>query len=99
MKKEYLIYPAQFFTATIYEWKTMLADEKHKEIIINSLHFLVNKKRMELNAFVIINNHLHLIWQSLRSFTPSQNQASFMKYTAQQLMQFVIKNDKRFLFF
>ncbi len=82
MKEEYLVYPAQFFTATIYEWKTLLANEKHKDIIIDSLHFLVNKKRIELNAFVIMNYHLHLIWQVLQSFTPSQNQASFMKYTA-----------------
>ncbi len=52
MKEEYLIYPAQFFTATIYEWKTMLANEKHKEIIIDSLHFLVNKKRIELNPLL-----------------------------------------------
>jgi putative transposase len=55
---------------------------------------LVNGKRIELNAFVIMNNHLHLIWQALQSFTPSQNQASFMKYTAQQLKRVLIKNDK-----
>ena len=44
------------------------------------MQFLVRKKRIELNAFVIMPNHLHLIWQALQSFTPSQNQASFMKY-------------------
>jgi REP element-mobilizing transposase RayT len=41
-----------------------------------------------------MNNHLHLIWLALQSFTPSQNQASFMKYTAQQSKRVLIKHDK-----
>lgn len=71
----------------------MLNDDKHKEIIIDSLRFLVTDKRIELNAFVIMSNHIHLIWQPLVGFTPSDIQASFMKYTAQQLKRSLIKND------
>ncbi len=41
-----------------------------------------------------MNNRIHLIWQSLQSFTPSQNQASFMKFTARQLMLSLFKDDK-----
>ncbi len=41
-----------------------------------------------------MNNHLHLIWQPLQSFTSSKNQASFMKYTAQQLLHSISKDDK-----
>ena len=93
MKEEYRIYPADYFTATIYEWKPLLANDHHKDIIIDSLQFLVEEQRIELNAFVIMNNHIHLIWQALQSFTPSQNQASFMKYTAQQLKRCMMKND------
>jgi REP element-mobilizing transposase RayT len=59
---------------------------------------LVSKKRIELNAFVPIaigmNNHVHFIWQALQSFTPSQNQASFMKFTARQLLLCFFKDDK-----
>ena len=50
-------------------------------------------KRIELNAFVIMSNHIHLIWQTLVGFAPSDIQASFMKYTAQQLKHSLIKND------
>ena len=60
MKEKYLLYPAEYFTSTIYEWKPVLADDNHKDIIIGSLQFLVEKKRIELNAFVIMNNHIHL---------------------------------------
>lgn len=41
-----------------------------------------------------MSNHIHLIWQPLVGFTPSEVQASFMKYTAQQLKRSLLKNDK-----
>src|ERR1019366_1943065 len=94
MKEEYLHYPANYFTATVYEWEPLLANDNYKDIIIESLQYLVNKKRIELNAFVIMNNHIHLIWQALQGYTPSQNQASFMKFTAQQLLRSLIKDDR-----
>ena len=93
MKQKYLLNPAEYFTSTIYEWKPVLADDNHKGIIIGSLQFLVEKKRIELNAFVIMNNHIHLIWQPLGIFSPSQVQASFMKFTAQQLKRSMMKNE------
>ncbi len=55
----------QFFTATILEWKPLLQEDSYKNIILNSLQFLVNKKKIRLYAFVIMNNHIHLIWQPL----------------------------------
>lgn len=76
-----------FFTATIYQWKHLLKDDKYKDVIIDSLRFLVMEKRIELNAFVIMSNHIHLIWQPLRGYSQSQVQASFMKYTAKKFQR------------
>ena len=85
MCPSYPVYWPQFYTATILDWKHVLADNNYKDIIIDSLKFLVNNKRVELNAFVIMSNHIHLIWQALNEFTPSDIQLSFMKYTSQQI--------------
>ena len=89
MKKSYPIHYPQFYTATILDWKHLLADDSNKDIIINSLKFLVTEKRIVLNAFapiaIGVSNHIHLIWQPTFTFTPSDIQASFMKYTGQQL--------------
>jgi REP element-mobilizing transposase RayT len=54
-------YP-QFFTATITEWQKLLEPDKYKDIIINSLRFLVEDKRIKLYAFVIMSNHIHLFF-------------------------------------
>jgi len=77
-------YP-QFFTATILEWKKLLAPDKYKDIIMDSLRFLVANKRIKLYGFVIMPNHLHLIWQRMDSINQSDVQRDFLKYTAQQI--------------
>ena len=97
MNATYAEHWPQFYTATINNWQHLLADDKHKYIIIGSLKFLVTENRIVLNAFVIMSNHIHLIWQAMPGFTPSDIQASFMKYTAQQLKRSLAKNNKEAL--
>ena len=93
MKQESPSYYPQFFTASIYERKHLLIYDTHKDIIIESLQFLVTGKKIELNAFVIMSNHIHLIWQPIFDTTPSSIQASFMKHTAKQLKGSLMKNE------
>jgi putative transposase len=90
-------YWPQFYTATINNWQHLLADDEHKDIIVDSLKFLVTEKRIGLNAFVIMSNHIHLIWQPMFGFTPTDIQSSFMKYTAQQLKRSLTENNKEAL--
>ena len=51
-------YNSQYFTATILDLQHLLKPEKYKDVIIQSLQFLVKEKRVELNAFVIMSNHI-----------------------------------------
>jgi REP element-mobilizing transposase RayT len=75
----------QYFTASIRNWLPVLSADKYKNIITDSLHFMVANKRIELNAFVVMDNHIHLIWQPLPGQTLFSIQLSFMKFTAQQI--------------
>ena len=36
---------------------------KYKEIILDSLTFIVKEKRALVYGFVIMDNHFHMIWQ------------------------------------
>jgi REP element-mobilizing transposase RayT len=87
----------QFYTATINKWQHLLSSNELKNIIINSLQFLVNDKRITLYGFVIMSNHLLLIWQPKAGNTPSSIQSSFMKYTAQQIIRYLQKTDTKTL--
>ena len=80
--EQYPIYWPQFYTGTILEWKPLLKPDKYKDIIIQSLQHLTANKKITLYDFVIMSNHIHLVWQVLPRKTPEQIQHSFMKYTA-----------------
>jgi len=74
----------QFFTATILEWKPLLATNDYKGIIINSLLYLRKEQAIQaikVYAFVIMPNHIHLIWQIQDGF--KNVQLRFLKFTAQ----------------
>jgi len=77
-------YPC-FFTATILEWKKLLKPAKYKQIVIESLSFLVKEARVKVYAFVIMPNHIHLIWQILAPHKRENVQRDFLKYTAQRI--------------
>ncbi len=79
-------YP-QFFTATNLQWKKLLKPDKYKDIVISSLRFLVNNKRVKIFAFVIMDNHLHLIWQMMPDSNPAAVQRDFLKYIAQRIQK------------
>ena len=87
----------QFYTSTINNWQHLLSSKECKDIIIDSLQFLVNDKRIKLYAFTIMSNHIHLILQPLADNTPSSIQSSFMKYTAQQIIRYLQKTDTKIL--
>jgi putative transposase len=89
-------YP-QFFTATCLEWKKLLLPDKYKAIIVESLRFLVNSDRILLYGFVIMQNHLHLIWQMKATHQRQDVQRDFLKFTAQQIKADLVLHHPRVL--
>jgi putative transposase len=77
---------AHFFTATCLEWKPLLAEDSMKSIIVNSLNFLNKAGRVDVFAFCIMSNHIHLIWQMLGDHKRESVQRDFLKYTGQQML-------------
>jgi putative transposase len=85
----YSKYPPDFITVTCLEWKRILADDAIKDIIIESLRFLVRDQRIHVYAFVIMYNHFHLIWQMKGDHERENVQRDFLKYTGQQILQYL----------
>ncbi len=87
----------QFFTATILEWKHLLKPDEYKQIIIDSLLFLKKEGSIVVNAFVIMPNHIHLIWQIQDGYKQDKTQMRFLKYTAQQMKFKLIDTNSKLL--
>jgi len=73
-----------FWTATINKWQHLLEKEAYKELVIGSLAYLSKQGKIEVFAFVIMPNHIHLIWRVLESNGKESSQGSFLKYTAHE---------------
>lgn len=83
-----------FWTATIHQWQQLLWKEEYKKIIIHSLEHLSNIGKIDVFAFVIMPNHIHLIWRINETNGKEMAQSSFLKYTAHMFKKMLHKEDK-----
>jgi putative transposase len=83
-----------FFTSTINSWQNLLIKNKRKQIIINSLKYLVEKNRISLHAFVIMPNHIHLIFTLSEEEVQEKFQRDFLRFTSQQIIKSMIHGNE-----
>lgn len=83
-------YNSYFYTETIFNFAHLLADDNIKLIIINSLKYLVKQQLVDIYAFVIMPNHIHLIWNMLKMNGKESPATSFTKFTAHQIKSYLI---------
>jgi putative transposase len=86
-----------FFTASIKDWIPLLQADKFKQIILNSLTYLIDKGKIKVYGFVIMPNHIHLIWNSIELNGKEMPYASFMKFTGHQFLHELRKDNPEFL--
>lgn len=82
----------EFFTATCLNWQHLLEQETHKEIVLNSLKFLVHDKRIWLYGYVLMPNHVHILWRLQDAWQHKSVEQHFLKFTAQQIKFNLIKH-------
>ena len=88
---------AYFFTSTIKDWNHLLQPNKYKEIIIESLTYLTKSQRVKVYAFVLMPNHIHLIWEIMQGHDLADVQRDFLKYLSQQIKFDLEKNHPKVL--
>ncbi len=52
-----------FWTATINQWQRLLENDEYKDVIVSSLQYLTDSGKIDVFAFIIMPNHIHLIWR------------------------------------
>ena len=86
-----------FYTASILNWSHLLELDKYKDVIIDSLKYLVDHRKLKVYGFVIIPNHIHLIWEMLELNGKEMPHASFMKYTSHVIQKYLKENHQNIL--
>ena len=89
---DYITEYCHFFTATNLEWKTLLLPDKYKDIVIECMRHLVKNKKVINYGFVLMNNHIHLLWQMRAGIKRDAVQRDFLKHTAQEIKKDMVQN-------
>ena len=71
-----------FWTATINQWQRLLQEDEYKNVIIDSLQYLTDDGKIDVFAFVLMPNHIHLIWRINEPNGKESPHGSFLKFTA-----------------
>lgn len=82
-----------FWTDTIKDWNTLLINDTYKNIIIECWQNLVKRNKIKIYAFVIMPNHVHVIWEMIDVNGKEMPYASFNKYTAHQFLDHLHKTN------
>ncbi len=75
-----------FWTITINKWQHLLKSNDNKMILIESLQWLVQKALVKIYGYVIMPNHIHLMWEQLSMNGKEFPKNSFEKFTAKSLV-------------
>ena len=79
-----------FVTCTILHWLPIFTRKESVEIVLNCLKFLQKQDALKLHAYVILENHLHMVVQSNDL---KKSMASFKKFTAVELLKLLHKEN------
>ena len=83
-----------FWTATIHQWQRLLSKDEFIQIVLNSLIYLSESGKVDVFAFVIMPNHIHIIWRIKELNGTVTVQASFLKFTAHEFKKRLLLNNK-----
>ena len=81
-----------FWTATIHNWNPVLEPDYRKDIIIKSLCWLKEQELAQIYAYVIMPNHIHMIWRTMQKERKETVQGTLLKHTAHLLKKDLIQN-------
>ncbi|WP_111684810.1 REP-associated tyrosine transposase [Winogradskyella tangerina] len=76
-----------FVSFAVVHWLDVFTRNTYKDILIDSLRFCQKEKGMELVAWCIMTNHVHLIFRSVQGEKPEQLLGDFKRFTSNNIVK------------
>jgi putative transposase len=83
-----------FGTATVVNWLPIFSNPALSQVILDSLQYLHDQGRLILHAYVLLENHLHIVASSADFSAEVRNMKS---YTARRIIDYLDQNAADFL--
>jgi REP element-mobilizing transposase RayT len=78
-----------FVTLTVIDWVDIFTRKNHKLAIVNSLKYCQQQKGLEIYAWCLMSNHLHMIISAKDGYKLSDILRDFKKYTSKEVVRLI----------
>lgn len=83
-----------FVSFAVIEWIDVFTRNEYKNILVESLVFCQQNKGMEIFAWCIMTNHIHIVFRSINGQKPELLLGDFKRFTSKEVVKAIIENPK-----
>ncbi|SFS65767.1 REP element-mobilizing transposase RayT [Zhouia amylolytica] len=81
-----------FVSFAVVGWLDVFTRNEYKNILLDSLSFCQQNKGMEIIAWCIMSNHVHLVFRSINGEKPEQILGDFKRFTSKTVVEAIKDN-------
>ena len=81
-----------FVSFAVVEWIDVFTRNEYKDIVLDSLRYCQQEKGMEIYAWCVMSNHIHLLFRSIKEEKPELILGSFKRFTSKAIVAAIKEN-------
>ncbi|MEO9533063.1 MAG: transposase [Crocinitomicaceae bacterium] len=85
---------AYFVSFAVVEWLDVFTRNEYKNSLLDSLSFCQKQKGMEIFAWCIMTNHVHLVFRSIGDQPPELLLGDFKRFTSNKIVKLIKENPR-----
>lgn len=83
-----------FVSFAVIEWLDVFTRNEYKDILIESLEFCQQHKGMQIVAWCVMTNHMHLVFRGIAEEHPSKLLGDFKRFTSKAIVKAIQTNPR-----
>ncbi len=83
-----------FVSFAVVGWLDVFTRNDYKDILVESLQYCQKNKGMEIHAWCIMTNHVHLIFRSINDQNPELLLGDFKRFTSNKIITAIQENPR-----
>ena len=83
-----------FVSFAVVEWLDVFTRIEYKEILLDSLHYCQKYKGMEIFAWCMMTNHVHLLFRCISNHQPESVLGDFKRFTSNAIVKAIKENPR-----
>ncbi|MCF8347974.1 MAG: transposase [Bacteroidales bacterium] len=78
-----------FLTFTVINWVDVFTRSEYKQELVDSMNYCIKEKGLIVFGWVIMSNHMHVIWQADEGYKLSEIIRDYKKFTAKRIIHLI----------